>query len=89
MPEAKKIQALAEGGPLHGDPNLTVDDHDSEGRWPSPIVWRTGARKDGRHIYVLSHIANAGDVGFLPTYRFERTLGPSEQNPLAGRAKPR
>ena len=88
MPEPKKIQALADGGPLNANPNLTVDDHDSEGRWPSPVVWRTRPGLDGRHVYVLSHMSDAGYVGFLPTYRFERTLGPSELNPLAGRAKP-
>jgi hypothetical protein len=65
-----------------------VDDHDSEGRWPSPVVWTTGPGPGERHVYVLSHMTLAGAIGGVPTYRFERTLGSDEPEPPEGRAKP-
>ena len=84
MPDPMKMRALAEDGPLGNDPGLTVDNHDSEGRWPSPVVWKAGPNQ--RHVYVLSHITLT-PTG-VPTYVFERTLGADEPDPPEGRAKP-
>jgi hypothetical protein len=86
MPEPQKIRAFAEDGPLAGDLNLTVDNHDAEGRWPSPVVWRTGPGPDERHVYVLGHISLT-PTG-VPTYRHERTLRADEEPPPEGRTKP-
>ena len=84
MPESQKHPAIAEDGPLAGDTTLTVDDHDSEGRWPSPVVWKSGPTE--REVYVLSHISLTPSG--VPTYRQERTLKGDEPEPPEGRAKP-
>jgi hypothetical protein len=77
MAKPQKHPALAEDGPLGGDLTLTVSDQDSEGRWPSPVVWTTGPNE--RHVYVLSRISLTPVE--VPTYRFERTLDSGEQDP--------
>jgi hypothetical protein len=84
MAEPQQHRAIADDGPLAGDPDLTVDDHDAEGRWPSPVVWTTGPTE--RHVYVISHIALTPTGA--PAYRFERTLEAHEPSPPEGRAKP-
>jgi hypothetical protein len=84
--EPRRHLAIAEDGPLAGDPHLRVDDHDSEGRWPSPVVWSTGP--DQRHVYVLSHISVSSTTGGVPTYRFERTLRADDPDPPEGWATP-
>lgn len=76
---------MAEDGPLAGDPNLTVED-DDQGRWPSPVVWRTAP--DERHVYRLVGMALRGGRGAAPLYGFDRTLGSDEDEPAAGWSKP-
>jgi hypothetical protein len=76
----QKHPALAENGPLGGDLTLTVSDQDSEGRWPSPVVWTTGPHQ--RHVYILSRVSFTPVE--MPTYRFERTLDSGEQDPPEG-----
>jgi len=70
-------RAIAEDGPLGSDPNLTVKDHDAEGRWPSPVVWKTGPAE--RHLYVLSDMALTPSG--VPVYRYERSLSEDEPDP--------
>jgi hypothetical protein len=68
-----------------GDPNLTVSDHDSEGRWQSPVVWTTGPHE--RHVYVISGVSMSVPTGGIPTYRYERTLKADEPDPPEDWAK--
>jgi hypothetical protein len=84
MADPQKHPAIAEDGPVADDRTLTVDDHDSEGRWRSPVVWTTGP--DPRQLYGLSGLALSPSGA--PVYRHERTLDPGEPDPPAGRVKP-
>ena len=63
-----------------------MSDHDSEGRWQSPVVWKTGP--DERHVYVIGGISMSMLTGGIPIYRFDRTLGADEPDPPEGWAKP-
>jgi hypothetical protein len=81
--EPRRLQAIAIDGPAQSDQTLRVDDHDAEGRWPSPITW---GPPDDRHVYVLDHIALTPSG--VPAYRHERKLEADEESPPEGRAKP-
>ena len=85
--EQLQPRAIAKNGPLAGDQDLPRYDHDSEGRWPSPVTWTKGPGRDERHVYVINGIAVGPTTG-APSYRFERTLDPDEPDPPEGRTKP-
>jgi hypothetical protein len=73
-------QALAEGGPLGGDPNLVVDslaESGECGEWPCEQVWRTGPAADERHLYRFRTVAVSSSGG-RPVYQYVRTLGDDE-----------
>jgi hypothetical protein len=72
--------ATAQNGPLAGQWGLTVADQDPEGRWPSPVVWRSGA---SRHVYDLMALAAYSDAALEPVYAFRRTLQAGEVSPEA------
>ena len=78
-------RAIALDGPLASDQTLTVDDHDLQGRWPSPIVWT--AAPNERHVYSLHGMALTS-AGGVPTYRHERTLGQHEPEPASKPTSP-
>lgn len=69
-------EAIAEDGPLAGDPNLTVETGDDQ--WPHFAIWEDGGRK---HEYRLRHPPEEHSLsasGAIPIYVFVRTIEPGE-----------
>ena len=70
-------RAIAEDGPLAGDPSLTVDQSEG-GDWPAEVEWRGEGRK--RHLYRFSAVAAGDGDETRLAYRFVRTLEPHESD---------
>jgi hypothetical protein len=71
------FEAIADDGPLAGDPNLTVETPD--GKWPHMAIW---ADDGGRHEYRLKHPPEERSMaaaGAIPIYLYVRTLDVDEQ----------
>jgi hypothetical protein len=66
---------IAEGGPLSGDPNVTVEHTDRD--WPADVVWRTGPGPEERHLYRFREMSVSSSGG-RPVYEYVRTLAADE-----------
>jgi hypothetical protein len=70
--------AIAEDGPLTGDPNLTVEGEN----YPVEVVWQKP--RGVRHLYRFETVSQSGGGGGVPVYRFVRTLEENEPDPTGG-----
>lgn len=73
-------RAFAEGGPLGGRLNLTVErgERGHSGGWPAEVVWTSGPGSEERHLYRFK-LVSMGPSGGSPVYEFVRTLAADEQ----------
>ena len=69
---------MVEGGPLGGDPNVTVERSGDD--WPAEAIFKSGPGSDERHLYRFKLVA-VGAEGGLPVYEYVRTLEADEPGP--------